>query len=110
MLACTETITLIRGSGIGYTCQSFSGCSWFNKTGVVEGSNGLTPSNTVSIRIPSAALAGVSILPEPGDHVVKGTVISVATPAELAAYHPRKVLTVGDNRRGKFPHLAVIGK
>ena len=110
MLACDETMTLIRSDGQSYTCTVFSGVSWHDKTQVTPGNNGLTYANYTQARIPKDVLEAAGVMPKTGDHIVRGVVESVATPKELAAYAPRKVLTVGDNLRGRFPHVAVIGQ
>ena len=109
MLACNETVTLIGCDGETYTCTPLEGVSWFDKTVAVKEDRGLTFANTVKIRIPAAVIEAAAVMPETGDHVVRGAVTGIETPAELAAYHPRKVMTVGDNRRGRFPHVALTG-
>ncbi len=111
MLMCNETVTVVRGTGQGYTVQTYEGASWYDKTIVSVQNNGLAYANMVKVRLPEAVLEGAQMLPEVGDHIVRGAVESVPeTPAELAAYSPRKIIRVGDNRRGKFPHLEVEGK
>lgn len=110
MLACDDTMTLIRGDGMGYTCTVFSGVSWYDKTQVTAGNNGLTYANYTRVRIPRDVLEAAGVMPETGDHMVRGAVDSVSTPRELAEHAPRKILTVGDNLRGRFPHVAVIGQ
>lgn len=110
MLACDEIMTLVRSDGEFYTCTVFSGVSWFDKTQVAAGNNGLTYANYVKVRIPQDVLEAAEVTPRTGDHIVRGEVESISTPRELATYSPRKVLSVGDNLRGKFPHLAVVGQ
>lgn len=111
MLMCNETVTLVRGTGAGYTVQEISNASWYDKTIVSIENNGLAYANMVKVRIPEADLSGLSILPEVGDHIVRGALTTApTTPAELATHSPRKIIRVGDNRRGKFPHLEVEGR
>lgn len=111
MLACDQSITLIKCDGEKYTATVFDGVSWYDKTKVrVEGA-GLVFSNASSIRIPAAAISSSAPLPEVGDQVIHGLLpfgTVVEKPADIAPYHPRKVMTVGDNRRGGMPHLVVI--
>ncbi len=110
MLACTETVTFVRcEDGQSYTCTTLSGVSWYDKNIINLEGSGLAAANAVQLRIPEEQLPdGWS--PVPGDHVVRGTAADIATPAQLAAYSPRLVMTVGDNLRGMFPHLAVTAR
>lgn len=110
MLACTDTVTLIRHSSGSYACQTFVGVSWYDKAVVAMDGKGLAAANSVRVRIPAALLTDAAILPQTGDHIVKGAVSAVSSQADLATHNPRRVMTVGDNRRGKFPHLAVIAQ
>ena len=109
MLACTATVTFVRCDGQSYTCTTVTGASWYDKSIVTMDGSGLAAANAVKIRIPSAQLPD-GWRPRPGDHVVRGAAEGIASPAELAAYAPRLVLEVGDNLRGRFPHLAVTAK
>lgn len=113
MLACTETITLVRCDGDVYTSCQIDSVSWYDKTQVVQSNNGLQFSNIVKVRIPADVVEQLPMLPCTGDHVFRGTVKSgdiIATPVDLARYNPRKVMTVGDNVRGKLPHVVVIAQ
>ena len=114
MLGCTETVTFVRlvkgEDDDAYEARTLSGVSWFNKTRIKAEGTGVVYDNVVYIRIPAKALPE-DWLPAEGDHVFHGTPGgSITTPAQLAAYKPRKVMTVGDNRRGRLPHVAVVGK
>lgn len=109
MLACNETVTLIKCDGETYACTPLEGVSWFDKTVVVKEDRGLAFANAVKVRIPAAVIEAAGVLPETGDHIVRGTAPEIETPAQLAALHPRKVMTVGDNRRGRFPHVLIVG-
>ncbi len=110
MLYANETITLIKCDGENYTTNLLVGVSWFDKTKVAMEGPGLAFANVTTIRIPPACLpSGVS--PEVGDQVVRGQLppeLTLEKPADLLPYHPRKVMSVGDNRRGGLPHWAVV--
>lgn len=113
MFMCDETVTLVKCDGETYTAYTISGVSWFNKTQVKLENTGLVFANAAKIRIPAEALTEDIPFPAVGDHIIHGTLplgLTVRTPAELAAHHPRKVMAVGDNRRGVNPHVAVIGQ
>lgn len=111
MLACDETITLVKYDGERYTPYVISGVSWFDKTQVKLEDRGLVFANAVKVRIPEESLGDV--LPEVGDHIFRGVLSDdevLQKPADLARHHARKVMAVGDNRRGRLAHLAVIGQ
>lgn len=113
MLACTEAITVVRCDGEGYRTFAIAGVSWYDKTRVRAEGTGLAFDSAVLIRIPAAAIAPDTVLPEVGDHVFRGLLPAGKTiegPADLAARCARKVMAVGDNRRGRPPHVAVMGK
>lgn len=113
MLACTETITLVRCTGDEYITEVIRGVSWYEKIQVTKETTGLSFSNYVQARIPSESLSAVSVLPEVGDHIFLGLLSAgetITSPSDLAKHQPRKVMSVGDNRRGKFQHLAVIAQ
>ncbi len=114
MLACTETVTFVRlVKGVDtdtYTVTAVTGASWFNKTRIKTENTGVVYDNAVQIRIPADALPA-SFLPAVGDYVVRGAVTgTISKRADIEAYAPRKVVAVGDNRRGGLPHVAVIGQ
>ncbi len=113
MLACTETVTFIRlmksGDEDTYMTTVFAGVSWFDRTRVRTEDTGLVYDNAVQIRIP-AALVG-DYFPAVGDAVVRGEVTgTILRRSDLEAYSPRKVVAVGDDRRGGLPHVSVIGQ
>ena len=109
MLACEETITLIRCNGESYTTVVFDGVSWYDKTQAKLESTGMTYANEVKIRIPAESLPAT--IPEVGDLVIKGKIPEVPTaPVDIAPYKPRKIMAVGDNRRGRIPHVAVTAQ
>ncbi len=106
MLNCTETITLVRCDGQCYTTTEIFGVSWYDKSGGVMTDGGINPSNTLIIRIPADRLGDV--MPQTKDQVARGSVSGTITaPADLKAYRPRTVMSVGDNRRGSLPHVVV---
>ena len=113
MLACTETITLVKYTGEDYTTSTFAGVSWFDKVKVKLSDKGLAFANAVQVRIPAGSIAPGAPLPEVGDHLFLGTLpegTTIERPADLAACHARKVMAVGDNRRGRLSHVAVVGQ
>lgn len=110
MLACTDAITLVKCDGEAYTATVIDRVSWYDKTQVKVEGTGLVFSNAVKVRIPASANAP---LPEVGDYILRGTLpqgIVLEKPADLAPFHPRKVMAVADNRRGGLPHVAVVGQ
>lgn len=111
MLACNETITLVKFDGEHYISHVIPGVSWFDKTQVKLEDRGLVFANAVKVRIPAERVG--ETLPEVGDHIFRGELSDSETlekPADLARYHARKVMAVGDNRRGQLAHLVVIGQ
>lgn len=113
MLMCNETVTLVKCDGEEYVTTVYEGVSWFDKTQIKLENTGMVYANAVKIRIPDESMPAGALLPEVGDSVVRGTIPEGAvllTPKDLAAYHPRKVMAVGDNRRGRLPHMVVIGQ
>lgn len=111
MLACNETVTLIHCDGESYTTAAIDGVSWYDKTQIKVDGAGLSFSNVVMVRIPVASVPDA--LPKVGDQIIKGKFPvdkMIECPADIAPYHPRKIMTVGDNRRGNLPHIVVIGQ
>jgi len=116
VLACTETVTFVRlvkgADSDTYEKHVFSGVSWYNKTRIRTENAGVVYDNAVQIRIPAAAIT-TQALPAVGDYVIHGELpagTQITKRADLEAYAPRKVMAVGDNRRGGLPHVAVIGQ
>ena len=110
MLACTDTITVIKCDGEFYTVAVYVGVSWYDKAKVKLENTGLVFANATRIRIPAASLPISGVLPEVGDQVIRGRLpldADIRTPADLAPYKPRRIMAVGDNRRGGLPHVAV---
>lgn len=113
MLACDASLTLIKCDGETYTFTIFEGVSWHDKTQVKAEGLGLVFANAVKIRIPAASVVKDGPLPEIGDHVIKGSLpegTTINRLADLSPFSPRKVMAVGDNRRGRLPHLVVVGQ
>lgn len=109
MLACDKTVTLIKCDGETYTGTVIHGVSWFDQTSVKVEGTGMVFANATKIRIPAAVVP--QILPQVGDQLILGTLplkLVIKKPADLAPYHPRKVMAVGDNRRGRLAHVVVI--
>lgn len=111
MMLCTETITLVRlVKGLKddtYVCRVISGASWYAKAVVQLESKGLTAANSVKIRIPANLLPDMT--PKTGDYAVRGAVTDITSLKDLNGMEFVKLLTVGDNRRGQFPHWVVSG-
>lgn len=109
MLACTETITLIRhiaeNAGDSYESSVIPNASWFSKTIIVTSADGAEPSNTYEVRIMTTEDIKVST----GDYVVKGEVSGVTAPKDLKGTEHFRVTTIGDNRRGRLPHWRLSG-
>ena len=113
MLCANETVTVIRCDGEVYTATLYSGASWFEKTGVVLADKGLVSENSVRVRIPAASFPSGAALPVAGDHILRGALPfgrTVQSPADLAVLGARRIMAVGDNRRGGIPHVAVIAE
>lgn len=113
MLACDDTITLVKCDGETYTATVIDGVSWYDKTQVKVEGTGLVFSNAVKVRIPASVISVNGPLPEVGDHIIRGLLplgTVLERPADLGPFHPRKVMAVADNRRGGLPHVAVVGQ
>ena len=113
MLACTETVTVVKCDGEIYTATVYVGVSWFEKVQIKLEGKGMVYANAVKVRIPADALPPSGLLPEEGDHIIRGQLplgTVIQKPADLAAFHPCKVMGVSDNRRGGIPHVAVMAQ
>ena len=110
MLACDETITLVRYDGEAYNCTIIEGVSWFCKTQLSVQDSGVVAADVVTVRIPENHLPE-GVMPEVGDFMVHGEVLQVDKRADLEAYTYASVVGVGDNRRGILRrHVVVTGK
>lgn len=111
LLACTETITLVRHvqthGADSYTKEYITGASWFEKTGDALSSNGETPSAQIIVRIPADVCP--EDLPAEGDFVVKGRLPPrfEFNPKNLAVVNCFRIATVGNNLRCFLPHVVV---
>lgn len=113
MLACTETVTLVHPNrvddGDSYLCTVIRGASWYRKSVISLSVDGAKPVPVCKARIPAENMPdGVS--PEEGDYLVRGELAAVSrAPADLEGYEYAMLTSVGDNRRGRFPHWALSG-
>ncbi len=109
MLACTETITLVRhiaeNAGDSYESSVIPRASWFAKTIITTSADGATPSSSFEVRIPTTDDINVNT----GDYVVKGELSGVTSPKDLKGTEHFRVTTIGDNRRGRLPHWRLSG-
>lgn len=112
LLMGNEKVTLvkhIKGEGDTYACYSMDGASWFAKTSIVTSGDGAKPSNSYTVRIPSQYLP-TGIIPDTGDYMVRGVVIAVAKPSDLAGVEHFRITAVGANNRGNLSHWRVDGQ
>ncbi|WP_317853797.1 DUF6751 family protein [Chakrabartyella piscis] len=113
MLGADQTITIIQKSYDleedldVYEAYSIEGVSWFSKMIAAVQDKGLTSGNTFVVRIPESVELPCDI--KIGDLVVHGVVSAITKQADLAGMEYFTVLSVGDNRRGKLPHIAIKG-
>lgn len=113
MLACTETVTLVHpvrgGDGDAYACTVIHGASWYRKAVVALDGDGAKPVPVCKVRIPAENMPG-GAAPEEGDYLVRGALGAVQrAPADLMGREYVLLSTVGDNRRGRFPHWFLSG-
>lgn len=113
MLVCTETVTLVhpvRGDdGDAYTCTVIKGASWYRKAVVALDGDGAKPVPVCKVRIPAEDMPE-GTAPEEGDYLVRGVLEAVQrAPADFAGREYVLLSTVGDNRRGRFPHWFLSG-
>ncbi|MBR2716446.1 MAG: hypothetical protein IKD79_01755 [Oscillospiraceae bacterium] len=114
MLRCTETVSFVRlvkgTDGDRYISTRCDGVSWYDKTRIRTENGGVVYDNAVQIRIPAASVPA-GWLPQVGDCAVRGGIRgTISTCADMEAYAPRRVVAVGDNRRGGLPHVAVTAR
>ena len=109
MLMANETITLVHhektADGDRYLCTAAVGCSWFGKMGNTVSASGNNPSASYSVRIPEAVAP--KELPVPGDFCVRGILGCCDGLKSLAGREYFVISFVGDNRRGRLPHVVV---
>ena len=109
MIACTETITIIKHTADTdkdlYTCAVVTESSWYAKTVISTSGDGAKPANTFDVRV----FGALSISPAVGDYVARGIVKSITKPADLKSVEHFRITSVGDNRRGSLPHWRLSG-
>lgn len=109
MLACTETITLVRHiadrDSDSYDCTVLGGASWFGKTIIVTSADGAAPASTYEARV----MTDADIQAKTGDFVVRGEISGVTKPADLKGREHFRITSIGDNRRGRLAHWRLSG-
>lgn len=109
MIACTETITIIKHSADTdrdtYNCIAVTESSWFAKTVISTSGDGAKPANSYEVRV----FGPLSVAPKVGDYVARGVVKDVTKPADLKDVEHFRITSVGDNRRGGLPHWRLSG-
>lgn len=108
MLGADQTITVVHCDDEGYTCTPINGVSVFSKVEHTVSDKGILAAEVVKIRIPLAAVP--EPLPEAGDFVVFAPVESIEGRADLERYDYASIVGVGDNRRGRLPHIRLVCK
>lgn len=113
MLACTEMVTLVHlvreDDEDRYNCAVIHGASWYRKAVVALDGNGAKPVPVCKVRIPAENMPEDAV-PEEGDYLVRGALGAVErAPADFAGREYVLLTTVGDNRRGRFPHWFLSG-
>lgn len=87
MLACDETMTLVRhireDDGDRYECTAIRGGSWYRKTSIALNGDGAKPVGTCSVRFPPEALDGAG--PKVGDYLVRGGCPPSSVPRRTSA-------------------------
>lgn len=113
MLACTEAVTLVRPirgeDSDAYTCTVIHGASWYRKGVIALDGDGAKPVPVCKVRIPAENMPQ-GVPPGEGDYLVRGALGAVRrAPADFAHLEYVLLTTVGDNRRGRFPHWFLSG-
>ncbi len=113
MLACTETVTLvhpIRGDDSdSYRCTVIHGASWYRKAVISISVDGAKPVPVCKARVPEKNMPE-GIFPKEGDYLVRGKLSAVLrVPVDLEGREYMMLTTVGNNRRGRFPHWFLSG-
>lgn len=114
MFACDKTITLVQlvnnGEEDSYILTEINNVSWHSKVKIEIEDKGIRTADLAYIRIPEEELPEGTVLAN-GDYVVKGNVRkNITRHADLKEYEYVTIVSVGDNRRGRLRHWAVIGK
>lgn len=110
MLACDNTVTIIHHNknidSDTYACEVFYNASWFKKLTISTSADGAKPSNTFDCRIMTADNINVSL----GDYIALGEIESINQPSELKEVEHFRIISIGDNRRGKLAHWRMTGQ
>lgn len=113
MLACDKTLSLVqRTAGKDddtYTVILLSGCSWYSKDVTdIRDDGRIFSARATKIRIPSLP---EGVILKKGDFLVNGTIAGPVTkPSDLSGAEYVTALSIGNNRRGKFPHWEVTAE
>lgn len=109
MLMCSETVTLVRlDENDEYQCTVIEGASWYGKAQITQQQDGFVGGMVVKVRIPEENMPD-GVTPGAKDVLARGRVETVNTLQDLKRVEHFKIMTVGDNRRGRNPHWAVSG-
>lgn len=109
MLMCSETVTLVRlDENDEYQCTVIEGASWYGKAQITQQQDGFVGGLVVKVRIPEENMPD-GVTPGAKDVLARGRVETVNTLQDLKRVEHFKIMTVGDNRRGRNPHWAVSG-
>ena len=109
MLMCSETVTLVRlDENDEYQCTVIEGASWYGKAQITQQQDGFVGGMVVKARIPEENMPE-GVTPKEKDVLARGRVENVDTLQDLKRVEHFKIMTVGDNRRGRNPHWAVSG-
>lgn len=116
MFCCDETVTLVRhetGKNTDtFTCTVIAGASWYGKTVIQPpaqmGNKGVAFANVIKVRIPEENMPEGRV-PQTGDYLVRGAMEGVQSMTDFKEREYMKILSVGDNRRGRLRHWAVTG-
>lgn len=117
MLACDKTLTIVQRiynqeKDIDeYISTVINNCSWFSKVKIELQDKGVRSSDLVTIRVPEEELPH-GILIANGDYIINGILgeRTINKHSDMAGIDYVTVVSVGDNRRGRLRHWAVIGK
>lgn len=114
MFACDKTVTLVQlvsdGDNDSYNLVKINNVSWHSKTKIELEDKGIRTAVLTYIRIPEKELPEGAVLAN-GDYIVNGEVTdSITKHSDLKNYEYVTIVSVGDNRRGRLKHWAVIGK
>lgn len=113
MLMCDECLTLVQHvrepNNDIYRKTIIEDASWYSKVKVELKDKGLVSANMVKVRIPEENMPeGVRI--QTGDFLVRGNIHDdIAKPSDIVQYEHIKIMSVGNNCRGRLRHWVVVG-